>query len=246
VVLEVEGVTQPGIVDNIGFSLRRGEVLGLSGLMGSGRTELARILFGLEPRARGRIRVKGRELAGPTPGRCIRRGMGFLTEDRQHEGLLAEANVEDNVALVALPAHAGWPFGRVRRQPLRSRVECLVRSLGVQCSSLRNQPVKTLSGGNQQKVVLAKWLASGADVLILDEPTRGVDVGAKVDIYAQINRLVADGAGVLLISSEMEELVGMCDRILVMAQGAIQSVVEREDFDRHGMLRSALGKDRLR
>jgi ribose transport system ATP-binding protein len=245
VLLEVDGVTQPGMVDNICFTLRRGEVLGISGLMGSGRTELARILFGLEPFARGRILVKGRDLARPTPGRCIQRGMGFLTEDRRHEGLLAEANVEDNVALVALADYAGFPFGRIRRQPLRSRVEGLVRSLSVQCSSFRDQPVKTLSGGNQQKVVLAKWLTSGADVLILDEPTRGVDVGAKVDIFTQINRLVAEGAGVLLISSEMEELVGMCDQILIMAQGEIQSVVERKDFDRHHLLRSALGEERL-
>ena len=171
--------------------------------------------------------------------------MGFLTEDRRNEGLLAEASVEDNVALVSLADYAGFPFGRIRRQPLRQRVDGLVRSLGVQCASLRNQQAKTLSGGNQQKVVLAKWLIGGADVLILDEPTRGVDVAAKMDIYAQINRLVADGAGVLLISSELEELVGMCDRILVMAAGAVQSIVARKDFDRHQMLRSALGENRL-
>ena len=246
VLLQAKGISQPGVVHDVSFALHRGEVLGVSGLMGSGRTELARILFGLAPAERGQILVKGNALPRPTPRRCIQRGMGFLTEDRRQEGLLAEANIEDNVALVSLDQYASPPWGRIQRPLLRQRVDRLVRSLGVQCSSQQKQPVKTLSGGNQQKVVLAKWLICGADVLILDEPTRGVDVGAKADIYAQINRLVADGAGILLISSEMEELVGLCDRILVMVQGEIRSTVERRNFDRDEMLRSALGTHRLK
>lgn len=246
VVLEVDRICKPGVVQNISFTLRRGEVLGISGLMGSGRTELARILFGLDAIDRGEIRIKGQKLASPTPRQCIHNGMGFLTEDRRREGLLVNAGVEDNVALAALDQYCDSPIGPIQREPLRRRVAELVESLGIQCADMNAQSVRTLSGGNQQKVVLAKWLHRGADVLILDEPTRGIDVGAKVDIYDQIRQLTDSGSGILLISSELEELIGLSDRILVMARGEIQTVVERADFDRSAILRSALGKERLR
>ena len=242
-VLEVRGLSQEGVVEDIHFTLHRGELLGISGLMGSGRTELARILFGLDGCQRGQIVLHGRPLRRPSPRRCIRRGMAFLTEDRAAEGLLAEAAVEENLALVALDRFSGF-LGLVRRQELRQAAAQMLRALDVDYRGL-DQPAKTLSGGNQQKVVLGKWLLSQADVLLLDEPTRGVDVGAKQEIYQQINRLVSQGASVILISSELEELVGLCDRILVMAGGRIESVVQRKDFDRSAMLRSALGKDRL-
>jgi ribose transport system ATP-binding protein len=245
-VLEVRNLSQPGVVENISFALHRGQLLGISGLMGSGRTELARILFGLDPLRQGQILVRGAPLAHPAPRKCIRRGVAFLTEDRRGEGLLMEASVEDNMVLVSLAQFAAKPLGLIRRRPMRARAKELADSLQIECRSLARQPAKTLSGGNQQKVVLAKWLLGRADVFILDEPTRGVDVGAKYEIYRQISDLASRGAGVLLISSELEELVGLCDRILVMANGEIQSVVEREDFDRHEMLRSALGEQRLR
>lgn len=242
--LEVRGLSQPGLVENVTFDLHRGEVLGISGLMGSGRTEMARMLFGLDPFARGRILVRGEPLSRPSPRACIGRGMAFLTEDRRGEGLLMEAGVEQNIALVSMPRFTVPGLGLLRRRQLASTAAEMVASLAIDCRSLR-QPVKTLSGGNQQKVVLAKWLLDRAEILILDEPTRGVDVGAKHEIYHQINRLVAQGAGVLMISSELEELVGLCDRILVMARGEIQSIVERDQFDRHEMLRTALGENRL-
>ncbi|MFZ5831700.1 MAG: sugar ABC transporter ATP-binding protein [Planctomycetota bacterium] len=245
-VLEVRGVSQSGVVRDISFSLHRGEILGVSGLMGSGRTELARMLFGMDPFEQGEIRVHGLPVGRPNPRRSIKRKIGFLTEDRRGEGILGEASIEDNVALVSLSDYAGPPLGLIRQNAIRRRVQEIVGSLGLQYASLQKQPAKTLSGGNQQKVVLAKWLISGAEVLILDEPTRGVDVGAKADIYAQICRLVADGAAVLLISSEIEELVGLCDRILIMTEGEIRAIVDREGFDRDEMLRSAFGESRLK
>jgi ribose transport system ATP-binding protein len=245
-VLEVRNLSQPGVVENVSFSLHHGELLGISGLMGSGRTELARILFGLDPVQQGQILVRGTPLERPSPRKCIRRGMAFLTEDRRGEGLLMEAGVEDNLALVSLAEFASGPLGLIRRRQMRERTSRMASSLAIECRSISGQPAKTLSGGNQQKVVLGKWLLGQAEVFILDEPTRGVDVGAKHEIYRQINDLASRGAGVLLISSELEELLGLCDRILVMTYGEIQSVVERADFDRHKMLRSALGEERLR
>lgn len=245
VLLEVRGLSQPNVIQQISFSLHRGELLGISGLMGSGRTELARILFGLDPCQCGQIVVRGTPLTHLSPRQCIRHGMAFLTEDRRGEGLLMEASIQDNISLVSLERFASTPCGLVQHRELQDRVADLARSLDIDYRHLKRQPVQTLSGGNQQKVVLAKWFLGPTDVFILDEPTRGVDVGAKCQIYQQIVELADQGAGVLLISSELEELVGLCDRILVMADGRVQSVVEKKDFDRHEMLRSALGEARL-
>ncbi len=245
VVLEVRRLSQSGVVNNIQFKLHRGELLGISGLMGSGRTELARILFGLDRYEQGEIILHGRPLPQPRPARCIRRGMALLTEDRRQEGLLMEGSVTENIAFASLRRFASGPFAWLHAKRLDQQTFELTRRLSIDCREIRHQPVRTLSGGNQQKVVLAKWLLRGSDVLILDEPTRGVDVGARHEIYVQINRMVERGAGVLLISSEMEELVGLCDRILVMARGEIISAEERENFDRREILQSAFGKERL-
>jgi ribose transport system ATP-binding protein len=244
-VLEVREVSQPGVVEGVSLELHSGELLGVSGLMGSGRTELARILFGLDPFERGEILVHGKPIR-PSPGQCIGRGMAYLTEDRRGEGLLMEAAVEENIALASLPELATPGLGLIRRSRMLDRIRQLVASLSIECRSVREQAVRTLSGGNQQKVVLARWLLSGADVLILDEPTRGVDVAARYEIYLQMGELASRGAGVLWISSELEELVGLCDRILVMSRGEVQSVLKRGDFDRSEMLRSALGEERLK
>ncbi len=242
VVLEVRGLTQPKVVEDIDFELSGGEILGISGLMGAGRTELARILFGLDPYQQGEIRLHGVPLR-PNPRECIRRGMAFLTEDRRQEGLLLDANIAENIGLVSLPHFASRPLGWLQRRQLLERVSELAMSLSLRCQHLQRQRARTLSGGNQQKVVLAKWLLHGSNVLLLDEPTRGVDIGARQEIYRQIDQLAAAGAGVLMISSEMEELVGLCDRILVMAGGRIQSIVQRDQFDRHALLQSAFGEE---
>jgi len=237
-VLEAEGLTQPGVVRDIRFSIRRGEVLGLAGLMGSGRSELARILFGLDASEHGEVRVNGRALPSRSPRESIRQRVAFLTEDRRAEGLCLEASVADNLALVTLGSHArlGWLNVRAIRKAA-AKIRDAVR---LNRSARNTQPVKSLSGGNQQKVVLGKWLLTEPSVFILDEPTRGIDVGAKTEIYALINDLVGRGAGVLVISSEIEELIGICDRILVLNRGEIRDEIARPEFDRERILRSAL------
>jgi ABC-type sugar transport system ATPase subunit len=238
--LIVTGVSQPGIVEDITFVLHRGEVLGLFGLMGSGRTELARILFGLDPCARGEVRVNGRPVTHASVPERIRSGMAFVTENRREEGLLMEIAISDNLALVALPSFAPGAFldqGRMASATWR-----VAQSLRIKSQALEREPVRSLSGGNQQKVVLGKWLLARPSVFLLDEPTRGIDVGAKYEVYTIINDLAAQGTGLLVISSEIEELIGICDRILVMRNGEIAASFARAAFDRQRILAAAFGE----
>ncbi len=243
-VLEARRLSHPGIVDQISFTLRAGEILGLSGLMGSGRSELARILFGLDPFAAGEILLEGKPLHRPRPIRCLRRGLAFVTENRREEGLCLEASIADNILLVALRDFAPPPTRWIRRRSLEAAVARIRSAVRLTPTASDRHPVKTLSGGNQQKVVLAKWLLSQPRVIILDEPTRGIDVGAKCEFYQLIHDLAARGTGILLISSEMEELLGLCHRILVLRQGAIQDELQRPEFDRERILRAALHTER--
>jgi len=241
--MEVRGVSQPGVVENISFALHRGEVLGLSGLMGAGRSELARILFGLGPRAAGEVRLDGELLPRLTPREMIERGVAFLTENRRTEGLCMDAAVADNLTLATLPEHARTPWRWLSRESLHAAVTRIRDVVKLDAKARDAQPVRTLSGGNQQKVVLGKWLLHKPRVLILDEPTRGIDVGAKFEIYRLIHELADGGAGVLVISSEMEELIGLCDRILVMRGGRLVDEMPRAEFDRERILRAALGAE---
>lgn len=239
VVLEMRGVSEPNIVRNVSFALRRGEVLGLGGVMGAGRSELARILFGLEPHHDGEIWLEGKKLNRRAPASSIARGLAFLTEDRRSEGLCLDASVIDNLALVTLRDYTtplkffDLPRWREALRRMREAVRLNVRARDVQA-------VRTLSGGNQQKIVLGKWLLAKPRVLILDEPTRGVDVGAKYELYQLIYELADNGSAVLLISSEIEELIGMCDRILVMNRGTIAAEFARDQFDRERIIQAAL------
>jgi ribose transport system ATP-binding protein len=239
--LEVSGLTQPGFIHDISFTLRQGEILGLAGLMGAGRSELARILFGLDPCERGEIRVAGQPVTGTGARGRIRAGMAFLTEDRRTEGLCLEASIADNLALVAAPRYAPPPARLLDTARLRSAIASIRQAVRLTPSARDDAPVRTLSGGNQQKVVLARWLLTQPRVLLLDEPTRGIDVGAKFEIYQLIQELADAGAGVLVISSELEELIGLCDRILVMRRGELVDELDRAAFDRERLLRGALG-----
>ncbi len=238
-VLEVRSLTQPGIVRNISFGLAVGEVLGISGLMGAGRSELARIIFGLDPHSTGEIRLHGLPLNG-TPRERIRRGLAFLTEDRRQEGLCMEATIADNIALATLAQHSRTPARWLDFTGIKSAVHRIREAVRLSPATRDTQPVRTLSGGNQQKVVLGKWLLAEPKVLLLDEPTRGIDVGAKFELYQLIHQLADRGAGVLVISSEIEELIGLCDRILVMRHGEITGEFQREEFDREKILAAAL------
>ncbi|CAA9524006.1 MAG: Ribose ABC transport system, ATP-binding protein RbsA [uncultured Solirubrobacteraceae bacterium] len=241
--LELRGVTQRGIVHDVSLTVRRREVLGVFGLMGSGRTELARIAFGLDPHEEGSIVVDGRELGSSAPRRAIRSGMAFVTENRREEGLLMDISVADNIALASLPRFARRGTGLVDRGRLGSFVERMAERLQIRTSGAARQPARALSGGNQQKVVIGKWLATEPSVLILDEPTRGVDVGAKHEVYTIIGDLAARGAGVLMISSELDELRGVCDRIVVMSRGEVAGVFDRDEFDAHRILAAAFGQE---
>jgi len=238
-VLQVENVTAAGVVENITFDLLRGEVLGVFGLMGSGRTELVRILFGLEPFERGKITLNGRDVGLPTPRESIRAGMAFVTENRREEGLLMSIDIANNIGMVALPQYADRLLQIIRQRDLSDGAGRMAGALQLKSGDIRQQNVKALSGGNQQKVVIAKWLLNAPTVFILDEPTRGIDVGAKYEIYTIIDRLAAEGGGVLIISSELEELMGMCDRILVMSRGEIVGQFARADFNDAAILRAA-------
>lgn len=240
VVLEVKGLSQPGVVKDINLVLHKAEVLGLFGLMGSGRTELARILFGLDPFDAGEILVNGAPCDRICVADSIRRGMAFVTENRREEGLLMEATVVDNVGLAALPAFASTRFPHLlRHRRLRDAVTRIAESVRIKGGPVACTLAKNLSGGNQQKVVIGKWLLSQPAIFIMDEPTRGIDVGARYEVYGIINDLAGKGAGILLISSELEELMGLCDRIVVMSNGQITGGFSRSEFAREPILHAA-------
>ena len=200
------------------FHINAGEVVGFAGLVGAGRTELAKVIFGELPKTRGRITLEGRDVAIRRPDDAIAKGIGFAPEDRKREGLVLIRSVLENTSLAILPQVSRFHF--VRRGLERAIVAGFVEKLRVRTPSLE-QEVGKLSGGNQQKVVLARWLASKPKILILDEPTRGIDVGAKAEIYRLIDDLANQGLGIMLISSELPEILGLSDRIYVMQHGRI-------------------------
>lgn len=240
VVLKLDGVSTSGIVENISFSVHRGEVLGLFGLMGSGRTELARMIFGVDPIERGTVAIEGQPIrTRHSPRASIQNSMAFVTENRREEGLLMSIDIANNIGLVSLKEYAATPVQVIDKPLLYQAVQQASATLQLKSGDIRTQPAKSLSGGNQQKVVIAKWLMSQPSVFVMDEPTRGIDVGAKYEIYSIIDQLAAKGSGVLIISSELEELLGMCDRILVMSRGEIYGEFTREQFEEERILRAA-------
>jgi len=236
--LRVEGLAG-GILRDVGFSLHRGEVVGLAGLLGAGRTEVARAITGADPPEKGRVTIKGVAGRCRTPRDAIRRGLGFLPEDRKTQGLVLERSVKENIALPS--AQRLSPLGFVDAKAEKALAAREVEDLRIKTPGLE-QRVVLLSGGNQQKVVLGKWLGAEVDVLIMDEPTRGIDVGAKIEIYEEMNRLTARGAGILMISSELPEVLGMSDRILVMRQGRIVAEMPAAGASQEQVLRAALGQ----
>ena len=235
--LRVEGLGRKGVLHDISFSVRAGEVVGIGGLLGAGRSELARVLAGVDRVHTGRIICRDAEMTFRAPADAIRKGIGLLPEDRKAEGLVAGLTVARNIAL---------PHGRKLARggflPGGSETalaEPVVKDLRVKATPF--QEVRLLSGGNQQKVVLGKWLAGDARIFIFDEPTRGVDVGAKVEIYHLMNKLTAEGAGIIMISSELPELLGMSDRILVMRGGRITATFDTPTATQEQILAAAFG-----
>jgi ribose transport system ATP-binding protein len=238
--LQLEGIARGAILRDISFTLHRGEILGIAGLMGAGRTELARVIFGLDRHDRGRVLYSNQPLHGG-PRQRIALGIAFLTEDRRHEGLLMDDSVQSNAALASLRDFAKSPLKLMHRRAIRTRVAHVAQSVHLRGVDPAVQATRTLSGGNQQKVVLAKWLMNPPKLLLLDEPTRGIDVGAKQEIYRIIDELAKAGTAILMISSEIEELIALADRILVLRRGAIVDEMPRGGFDRQRILRAALG-----
>ena len=217
-VLSLAGLSGERAPRGADLDLRRGEVLGIAGLIGSGRTELVRAIFGLDPVAAGTVRVAGVTTTGWTPARMLRRGVGFLSEDRKTEGLATSLTVDDNLTLSRLEPYRRW--GLLDRRRMREATAEWIRRLGVRTQG-PEQPIAGLSGGNQQKVAIARLLHQEAEVLLLDEPTRGIDVGSKADIYVLINQLAAQGKSIIWISSYLPELLGVCDTLAVMHRGRL-------------------------
>ncbi len=238
-VLRVEGLSRSEHLNDISFSLHEGEVLGIAGLLGSGRSELARTIFGLDRPDKGTIYVRGSKVTIHSPRRAINLGMGFLTEDRKGQGLVLPLSVQENICLPSIERFSR--FGVVNEREEAKATTGYIKELRIKTTSPRQQ-VMYLSGGNQQKVVLSKWLCCRGDILIFDEPTRGIDVGSKAEIYQLMNRLTAAGAAIIMISSELPEILGMSDRILVMHQGRINAEFSAAQATQEKILHSALGE----
>ncbi len=238
-VLTLEGVTSHAAgVHDISFTIRRGEIVGLSGLVGAGRTELARVLFGLEPLDAGTIRLNGQSIRPRSPEDAIARGLAYLPEDRRRHGVILDLGVDANLTLAALTAISRRGF--LDHAAETSIATGLVQKLGIKTAALTT-PVRNLSGGNQQKVALGRWLVQPPAVLILDEPTQGVDVGAKSEIHRLIGELAAQGMAVLMISSELIEILGMSDRIVVMRNGGVAAAIARADATPESVMAAAFG-----
>ena len=218
VVLKVEGLNAGKIVQNVSFELRRGEILGFSGLMGAGRTETARAIFGADPKQSGTIYVNGEKVTISNPEDAVKHGIGYLSEDRKRYGIVVQKTVAENTTLATLKEYLNGIFINKRRE--NQVTQKYIDSLATKTPGT-DQLVVNLSGGNQQKVVIAKWLTRNSDILIFDEPTRGIDVGAKNEIYKLMNKLASEGKSIIMISSEMTEILRMSDRIIVMCEGRI-------------------------
>ena len=236
-VLEVEGLARGQVVRDVSFTLRAGEIVGMAGLVGAGRTEIARLLVGADAKDSGVVRLHGRPVEIRTPRDAVREGLGYVTEDRKAEGLVLDLSLEENAALASLERLSRGGFLDLAAR--RKLAEDAVQDLAIRARDVE-QAAGTLSGGNQQKVVLSRWLARGCQVLILDEPTRGVDVGARAEIYRLVSRLADEGRALLLISSDLPEVMGLSDRVLVVHQGRVAGEFPAAEADAESILHCAL------
>jgi ribose transport system ATP-binding protein len=236
VLLRTEGITREGVLRNCSFEVRSGEILGFAGLVGAGRTELARAVFGADPIDSGRVELDGRELQIRSPQAAIDAGIGYLTEDRKGAGLALQLGVDKNITLANVPTKAGFLNLGAEKRTAQDRSE----QLDIQTPTIKRN-VQLLSGGNQQKVVVAKWLEARARVLFFDEPSRGIDVGAKAEMFGLIGELAKDGRGIVLISSYLPELLNMCDRVVVIRGGEVAGELNREEFSEERIVALATG-----
>ncbi len=238
VAFEVKGLTCPGVFENVSFQVHSGEVLGVSGLMGAGRTEIMQAIFGNMPHVTGEIYLDGAKIQNRNPQEAMKNGIGFITEDRKVEGLMLEESIMKNISIANL--------GRISRNGVLSKhseeelVKKGIEELHIKCFGPQHE-CNNLSGGNQQKVVFAKWIYTDPKVLILDEPTRGVDIGAKKEIYSIINDLAEKGVAIIMVSSELPEVLGMSDRIMVVREGLVRGVLQKEEANQENIMILATG-----
>jgi ribose transport system ATP-binding protein len=236
ILLEVKNLSREGVLEDVSFSLRAAEVVGMAGIVGAGRTELARAVFGADPVDSGEVWVEGRRMDRGDPREAKRRGVGLVTEDRQGQGIVAPLSVAENLGLASLERNTN--AGLVNRREQRKQAVKMIEDLNIRTPG-PDQEIRYLSGGNQQKVVIGKWLLADSRVLIMDEPTRGIDVGAKVEIYELMNELTENGAGILMVSSDLPEVLGMSDRILVMSGGRITGELSAEEANGENVMELA-------
>jgi rhamnose transport system ATP-binding protein len=239
VLLDVRGLTRAGVFADVSFTVRGGEIVALAGLVGAGRSEVVRAVFGIEKYDAGQVLVAGERLPPGRPAAAIAAGLALVPEDRRQQGLVMELSVERNATLTRR-----WQLSRFGFLPLRRELAAArewTRKLQVKAGRL-SDPVSTLSGGNQQKVVLAKWLSTTPRVLIVDEPTRGIDVGTKAEVHRLMSQLAADGVAVLMVSSELPEVLGMADRVLVMHEGRLVADIARDAADEESVMYAATGQ----
>ena len=237
--LRIESLSRDKVLNNINFSVKAGEVLGIAGLVGSGRTELARVIFGIDQKNKGKIYIEGEEVKIDNPYDAVKLGIGFIPEDRKKQGLILNMSIKGNIILPFIDDFIKG--GLIDKRKQSNIVLKYVSLLNIKISSII-QMVRMLSGGNQQKVVIAKWLCAEARILIFDEPTRGIDVGAKVEVHKIINQLVEKGKAIILISSELPEILGISDRILVMHQGKIAGEFLRDEATQEKIMACAYGR----
>ncbi|MGB5835590.1 MAG: sugar ABC transporter ATP-binding protein [Albidovulum sp.] len=237
VALEVTGLARGRDIQDVSFSVKKGEILGFAGLMGAGRTEVARAIFGADPKDAGTIRIMGQDVDIQSPADAVAAGIGYLSEDRKHFGLATGMNVRANVAMTNL-AHFASKLGVLDENAMRKTAQDYIAKLSIRTPS-DQQEVRLLSGGNQQKVVIAKWLLRDCDILIFDEPTRGIDVGAKAEIYQLLLDLAAQGRAIIVISSELPEVLRLSHRIAVMCEGRLTGILDRADATQEQIMKLA-------
>jgi inositol transport system ATP-binding protein len=236
VVVSVRGLTRDGVISDISFDLHKGEILGLAGLMGAGRTEVLEAIFGVTKIDAGEILIRGKKVRIKSPGYAIAAGMGLLTEDRKLSGIMGVLSVRDNMTIANLPRFS--PGGILHKREMERACHFQRQALAIRTPSL-SQRIMNLSGGNQQKVLVSRWLMTLPDILMIDEPTRGIDVGAKSEIHRLMSGLAKEGKAILMVSSEMPEILGMSDRVLVMAGGRITAEFSRAEVTQEKVLEAA-------
>lgn len=238
VAFEVKNLNCPGAFENVSFEVRAGEVLGVSGLMGAGRTEIMQAIFGNMPNVTGQLLLDGKEIKNKNPQQAIQNGIGFITEDRKVEGLMLEESIMKNISLANLGRISNG--GVINKKKEQELVNKGIEELRIRCFGPQHE-CNNLSGGNQQKVIFAKWIYTNPKVLILDEPTRGVDIGAKKEIYNIINELAAKGVAIIMVSSELPEVLGMSDRVMVVREGEVRGILNKEEANQESIMTLATG-----